>query len=361
MVRKNFYESLEQVAEERGLSIEDVLATVETALIKACKHVGYDGDITIEFEPEKSKIRIIEQKVIVDEINVDEEQAQITLADALKEKGNAKVGSVIKREIKFEDLSRKAARQFFQVFTQGLTELERKKQYEFFKERENEIINAKIKKVTDDAVFLSLGLNVDTYMPKKEVIEGEPLVEGSELMVYISKVEEGTKGPKIYVSRVHRDLIKRLFEFYIPEVSSGVVEIMAVARDAGSRTKVGVLSNDPNVDPKGACVGIQGARIKQINNALNNERIDIFEWKSNPVDLIAEALTPAQVISVIADEKGRTSTVIVPDSQFSLAIGKGGQNARLASQATGWKIDIKDESTAKAEKIKYTPNVGVNK
>lgn len=359
MVRKTFYESLEQVAEERGLQVEDVLTSVENALVKACKHVGYDGDIHVEFEPEKSRIKIIEQKMIVEEIDEEEEQAQITLADALKEKGNAKVGAVIKREIKFEELPRKAARQFYQVFTQGLTELERKKQYEFFKERENEIITARIKKVTDEAVYLSLGLNVDTYMPRKEAIDGEPLIEGTDITVYISKVEEGTKGPKIFVSRVHRDIVKRLFELYIPEVSSGVVEIMAIARDAGSRTKVGVLSNDENVDPKGACVGIQGARIKQINNALNNERIDIFTWKNNPVDLIAEALTPAQVISVIADEKTKTSTVIVPDTQFSLAIGKGGQNARLASQAIGWKIDIKDETTARSENIEYEPNVSM--
>ena len=195
-------------------------------------------------------------------------------------------------------------------------------------------------------------------MPRKEAIDGEPLIEGTDITVYISKVEEGTKGPKIFVSRVHRDIVKRLFELYIPEVSSGVVEIMAIARDAGRRTKVGVLSNDENVDPKGACVGIQGARIKQINNALNNERIDIFTWKNNPVDLIAEALTPAQVISVIADEKLKLLPLLFRYS-VSLAIGKGGQNARLASQATGWKIDIKDETTARSENIEYEPNVSM--
>jgi N utilization substance protein A len=358
VVRKNFFEYLEQVAFDRGLDINDVLECVKTALEKACKHVGYTGDIIVEIDEDKGKIKLIEQKVVVDEINAEDPTAQITLEDALKEKEKIKIGAIIKREIRFEDLTRKAARQFFQVFTQGLTELERKKQFEFFKERENEIINAKIQKVTPDAVFLDLGLNVDTYMPIKETIKGEELVEGGELKVYLTKVEEGTKGPKIYVSRVHRDIVRRLFEMTIPEVASGVVEIMTIARDAGSRTKIGVMSNNENVDPKGACVGIGGVRIKQINAALNNERIDIFTWKNNPVDLIAEALTPAQVISVIADEKDKTSTVIVPDTQFSLAIGRGGQNARLASQATGWKIDIKDETTAKNDNIEYTPNVG---
>jgi N utilization substance protein A len=177
------------------------------------------------------------------------------------------------------------------------------------------------------------------------------------MKVCITKVEETGKGPKVFVSRSNRDLIKRLFEMYIPEVASGVIEVMAIAREPGSRTKIAVKSNNPNVDAKGSCVGLQGSRVKQINEALSGERIDIFNWSDNPIILIAEALTPAKVISVLTDETTRKSTVIVPDEQFSLAIGKGGQNVRLASLTTGWKIDIKDETTAYRDGISFTPNV----
>ena len=194
-------------------------------------------------------------------------------------------------------------------------------------------------------------------MPLSESLPGEVLQKGSSIKVYITKVEETGKDPKVYVSRVHRDIVKRLFETLIPEVASGVIEVMAVARDAGYRSKVGVISNNPDVDPKGSCVGPQGMRVKQINQALNGERIDIFVWSDDPIRLIAEALTPATVLSVLPDPEEKKATVIVPDSQFSLAIGKGGQNARLASQATGWKIDIKDESTAYQEGIKFKINV----
>ena len=205
--------------------------------------------------------------------------------------------------------------------------------------------------------ILNIGLDYNAYMPIKEALPGEVFKEGDTVKVYITKVEETTKGPKVFVSRVHKDIVKRLFETNIPEVASGVIEIVAIARDPGSRTKIAVRSNNEMVDAKGACVGLQGARIKRINDALNGERVDIFIWQDDPINLIAEALTPAKVISVLIDEKEHKSLVIVPDDQFSLAIGKGGQNARLASQASGWKIDIKNETTAYQEGLKFKPNV----
>ena len=240
---------------------------------------------------------------------------------------------------------------------QGLKELGRVRAYEFFKERENEMVTATVIRIMEDGVTLNMGMDCSAFMPSKEVLPGEVLNSGDVIKVYITKVEETTKGPKVFVSRVHKDIVKRLFETNIPEVASGVIEIVAIARDPGSRTKIAVRSNNEMVDAKGACVGLQGARIKRINDALNGERVDIFIWQDDPINLIAEALTPAKVISVLIDEKEHKSLVIVPDDQFSLAIGKGGQNARLASQASGWKIDIKNETTAYQEGLKFKPNV----
>ncbi len=361
MTSKGFYETLEVIAAERNLEIHDVLSKVAVALKKACLAEGYTGDIEVEFNEEKKRIRIIEHKIVVSEIDPENPiPGAITLEEGRLLKENAKVGTKFRKEINIEkNIARKGASQFKQVFMQGLKELGRVRAYEFFKERENEMISAVVHKVTEEAIILGIGLDYDAYMPIKEALSGEAFTVGETVKVYITKVEETTKGPKVYVSRAHKDIVKRLFETNIPEVASGVIEIMSIARDPGSRTKIGVKSNNDAVDPKGACVGIGGARIKQINNALNGERVDIFNWSDNPVNLIAEALTPARVISVLIDEKEHKSLVIVPDDQFSLAIGKGGQNARLASQVSGWKIDIKNETTAYKDGLKFKPNVNV--
>lgn len=358
MTSKGFYETLEIIANERNLEIHDVLDKVAVALKKACALEGYTGDIQVEFNEEKKRIRIFEYKYVVAEIDPEGMPGQITLEEGKELKENAKVGTKFKKEINIEkNIGRKGASQFKQVFMQGLKELGRVRAYEFFKERENEMISATVRRATEEAIILSIGLDYDAYMPIKEALPGEVFTEGDTVKVYITKVEETTKGPKVYVSRVHKDIVKRLFETNIPEVASGVIEIMGISRDPGSRTKIGVKSNNEMVDPKGACVGLGGVRIKQINNALNGERVDIFNWSDDPINLIAEALTPARVISVLVDEKEHKSLVIVPDDQFSLAIGKGGQNARLASQVSGWKIDIKNESTAYKEGLKFKPNV----
>ena len=200
-------------------------------------------------------------------------------------------------------------------------------------------------------------MNTQSFMPVEEALMGETYVPGKQIKVTVTKVEETTKSPKVFVSRSNKEIIKRLFELYIPEIAQGVIEVIGIVREPGNRSKIGIKSNNINVDAKGACVGVGGARIKQINQALNGERIDIFEWNDNPILLIAEALTPAKVISVLVDEDTHKAIVIVPDEQFSLAIGKGGQNVRLASQVTGWRIDIKDETTAYREEIRFKPNV----
>lgn len=358
MISKGFYETLEIVAAERNLEIHDVLDKVAVALKKACALEGYTGEIQVEFNEERKRIRVFEYKRVVAELNPEGVLGEITLEEGKAIKENAKIGTTFKKEINIEkNIGRKGASQFKQIFMQGLKELGRVRAYEFFKERENEMISATICRVIEDGVILDIGMDYDAYMPLKEALPGEDLSVGTNIKVYITKVEETTKGPKVYVSRAHKDIVKRLFETNIPEVASGVIEVVAIARDPGIRTKIAVKSNNEMVDPKGACVGMQGARIRQINNALNGERVDIFVWQDDPINLIAEALTPAKVISVLVDEKEHKSLVIVPDDQFSLAIGKGGQNARLASQASGWKIDIKNETTAYQEGLKFKPNV----
>lgn len=358
MISKGFYEYLEVVAENRDLEKADVLKAVETALIKAVQLEGHNGIIEVEFNDEQKKVRIFETFNVVEEIDPESDlEGQITLEQAKDLKARVRVGSVFKKEIPMSDITRKGASRFKQIFIQGLKELGAKRAYEYFKEHEGEVITAYVEKVTDKVVILNLGMDTQSYMPVEEGLAGETYTPGKQVKVSITKVEETGKGPKVFVSRSNKDIIKRLFELYIPEVAQGVVEVMAISREPGSRTKVGIKSTNPHVDAKGACVGMGGSRIKQINTALNGERIDIFEWNDNPVILIAESLTPAKVISVLADEETHKSIAIVPDDQFSLAIGKGGQNVRLASQAIGWKIDIKDETTAYREEIRFKPNV----
>ena len=357
MISKGFYEQLETIAAERHIEISDVLVAVRTALIKACQLEGCKGEIEVEFNDEQKNIRIFETFHVVDEINPEGPEGQITLDDAKEIRARVRVGSEFRREVKFSQIGRKGATRFKQIFIQGLKELGGKRAYEYFKDREGEVVSGTVIKKTDSVIGLNIGLDVVTFMPLDEILPGERCEVGTVMKVCITKVEETGKGPKVFVSRSNRDLIKRLFEMYIPEVASGVIEVMAIAREPGSRTKIAVKSNNPNVDAKGSGVGLQGSRVKQINEALSGERIDIFNWSDNPIILIAEALTPAKVISVLTDETTRKSTVIVPDEQFSLAIGKGGQNVRLASLTTGWKIDIKDETTAYRDGISFTPNV----
>ncbi|HEY8395951.1 MAG TPA: transcription termination factor NusA [Bacilli bacterium] len=357
MISKNFYESLEAVAFERGLSIEEVLAKVETAIAISCKNSGYTGDIKTEWDFDKKKIKVYEYKYVVDEIDPEGPKGQITLEEAQEIKAKVKVGQEIKTEINLGAFSRKAASIFKQSLLSGLKELERENAYNYFKDKEGEVITAKVVDYSNNFVTFNVGKDIYANMPDKEGIPGEKFVAGEEKKVYITKVEKTTKGPKIYITRNNREIVKRLFEMEIPEVADGSIEIMGIARDSGSRTKIGVLSLVNNLDPKGACVGPGGLRIKRINEMLNDEKIDIFTWKENPEELIAEALMPARVLSVIADEKTKQATVIVNDDQYSLAIGKNGQNARLAAYAIGWRIDIKSLSDASKEGIDFTYNV----
>lgn len=356
MTSKNFFESLESIAYERGLDIDAVLEKVGTAVAVACRDTEYKGEIKTEVDFEKKKVRFTDNYEVVSEIE-EGKKGQILLEDALKIRAKVKVGSKIKREIKLDTFGRKNAGKFKQALISGLKELEREEAYKFFFERVGEVLNAKVVAKTDTFVTFLIGANCEATMPLTEALPGEEFNIGDSKKVYIVKVDKTTKGPKVFLSRTSREIVKKLFEINIPEIADGSIEIMGISRDPGSRTKIGVLSTKPGVDAKGACVGHGGLRIKEINEALNNEKIDIFTWKDNPVDLISEALLPARCLSVIVDEKTRKALVIVQDDQYSLAIGKSGQNARLAAYAIDWKIDIKKLSDATSEGIKFSYNV----
>ncbi len=357
MISKGFYDELVIIANEKHLELDDVFKAVTTALVKACKLEGAKGEISVEFNEEQKKIRVFQTFHVVEEIDPEGPDGQILLEEAKEMRARVKIGTDFRTEISLNSIGRKGATRFKQILIQGLKESCGKRAYEYFSQKEGEIITATIVS-SNNRVLINLGMDTYTVLPPEETIPGEVYTEGMQIKVCITKVEETGRGPKIYVSRTHRDIIKRLFETYIPEVASGVIEVYGIAREPGSRSKIGIKSSNINVDAKGACVGPQGSRIKQINTALGGEKIDIFEWNDDPVKLIAEALTPSRVISVlISDDDEHKSTVIVPDEQFSLAIGRGGQNVRLASIVTGWKIDIKSESQAYEQGIKFKPNV----
>lgn len=357
MINKAFYKELEELAIAKHLDVEDVLNETREALVKAVNTIGYNGDIEVDFDIEKQKIRIFEIKHVVSEYSLENRNSEILLEDAKVIKQRVKVGSEIKHEINLSEVTRKGADKFKSVFSQRIKALENLRAYEYFKELEGETINGDVIGFNNGYINLDLGRNQRASLPQSETLPNEKVTTGTKMKVLITSVENTTKGPRINVSRANKTLIIRLFEQIVPEVSSGIIEIVSVARDPGVRSKVAVFSRDATIDAKGTCIGPGGRRIKQINDALNGEKIDIFNYSENPINYIAESLTPAKAISVLVDEENHKSTVIVPDDQFTLAIGRGGQNVRLACMATGWKIDIKDETTAYRDEIKFRPNI----
>lgn len=358
MTSKSFFESLELIANERSLSIEDVLVKVEIAMAVACRD-DYSGDIKLDVDFEKKRIRVFEYKYVVEELTEGNKgEILVEEAQALKPRLKMKPGMEIKTEIEFAKFGRKSASKFKNTFSNELKNLEREEAYNFFVDKVGEIITGTVNDVNPNFVTFNIGKSIFASMPISEGIPGEEFNPGDTKKLYISKVEKTTKGPKVYLNRNNREIVKKLFELSIPEISDGTIEIMGLSRDAGSRTKIGVVATKPNLDPKGACVGQGGLRIKAINEALNNEKIDVFTWKENEIDLIAEALLPARSLSVnILDKKAKKALVIVRDDQFSLAIGKSGQNVRLASFAIDWHIDIKRFSDAIKEGVNFTYNV----
>lgn len=346
-MNKELIGALDALEKEKGISKDILIEAIENSLITGCKqHFGItkDDGIVVRIDRNTGDFRVFITKRVVE--RVEDPVEQISLEDAVKINSKAQIGNGINVEIKSEDFSRIAAQKAKGIILQRIREEERKSVYSEYAMKEKDIVTGIVQRINGDKISINLG-KMDAVLLPKEQVKGEVFVPTERIKLYVVSVTDTAKGVIVKVSRSHPDLVKRLFESEVTEVKDGTVEIKGIAREAGSRTKMAVWSNNPDVDPVGACVGLNGARVNAIVNELRGEKIDIINWSENPAILIENALSPAKVVSVIADDEEKTAQVVVPDYQLSLAIGKEGQNARLAARLTGFKIDIKSESQAR--------------
>lgn len=344
-----FMEALDELEKDRGIDKEILIDTIEQALLTAYKkNFGSAQNVRVEIDRERGDVRVFSQRVVVDESDLYDTFLEIELNDAREISPNYELGDIIENEVTPKDFGRIAAQTAKQVVVQRIREAEREIVYNEFMDKENEIVTGEVARVNKNIVYVNLG-RIEAIMTQAEQIPGEHYQAGQKIKVYILEVKKTNKGPQIVVSRSHPGLVKRLFEFEVPEIFEGIVQIKSVSREAGSRTKMAVRAKIPNVDPVGACVGINGARVKAIVNELGNEQIDIIEWDENPAQLIVNALSPAKVVSAMANDEEKKAEIVVSEQQLSLAIGKSGQNVRLAAKLTGFGIDIKSEAAANAE------------
>jgi len=336
--------ALKDIEKEKGISSEVLLEAIEHALYTAYrKNFGTAQNSRIEIDKETGEIKVYSRKTVV--ANVTDSNTEISLEEAVQVDPEAKEGEVIEIEVTPSDFGRIAAQAAKQVVVQQIREAERGLIYEEFSSREGDIVTGTIRRQEAKNIYIDLGRAEAVLLPSEQ-IPTEKYNRGDRIKVYIIEVKKTTKGPQILVSRTHPGLLKRLFELEVPEIFEGIVEIKAVAREPGMRSKIAVHSRDENVDSIGSCVGPKGMRVQAVVVELKGEKIDIVKWSSDPREFIANALSPAKVESVEIDEEEKVARVIVPDHQLSLAIGKEGQNARLAARLTGWKIDIKSTSQA---------------
>ena len=348
-MNKELLEALEQVEKEKNISKETLLEAIENSLLTACKnHFGKADNVKVNINPQTGDFSVYAEKEVVEKMDPQENDPllQISLAEAKMMDPKYEVGDIVHVPIKSKEFGRIATQNAKNVILQKIREEERKVLYKEYFSMEKEVMTGTVTRFLGRNISINLG-RVDAILNESEQVKGEVLSPTDRIKVYILEVKDTPKGPRVSVSRTHPDLVKRLFEEEVAEVKDGIVEIRAIAREAGSRTKIAVSSNDANVDPVGACVGVNGARVNSIVNELRGEKIDIINWDDNPAFLIENALSPAKVICVVADEDEKEAQVIVPDYQLSLAIGKEGQNARLAARLTGYKIDIKSETQAR--------------
>ncbi len=348
---KEFFAALDQIEEEKGIKKEYMLEKITQALISAYKrdHEGVGENLVVQCNEETATIRMILRRDVVEV--VDNPNTEIAYEEARKVLPQVQIGDVVSTEIKPRNFGRIAAQTARQVIIQGIREAERGMIYDEFTSKNQEILTGVVNRIDPEtgAMILRIGSGSETteaYLAPSEQVPGETYQMGDRLKVYVVDVRKTSRGPQILISRTHYGLIKRLFEMEVPEIFNGEVEVKSIAREAGSRTKMAVASNDPAVDPIGACVGNRGARVSAIVKELRGEKVDIIKYSDLPEEFIAAALAPATVISVTVLTEGKTCRVVVPDDQLSLAIGKEGQNARLAAKLTGYKIDIKPESAA---------------
>ena len=337
-------EALNILEEEKDISKETLLDAIENSLLNACKnHFGKADNIKLIMDRTTCDYQLFAEKTVVEE--VEDKLEQISLEDAKEIDSQYELGDIVQIPIESKSFGRIATQNAKNLILQKIREEERKVVYDQYFEKEKDIVTGIVQRYVGKNISINLG-KADAMLTENEQVKGEGFKPTERIKLYVVEVKNTTKGPKILVSRTHPELVKRLFESEVTEVKEGIVEIKSIAREAGSRTKIAVWSNDPDVDPVGACVGMNGARVNAIVNELRGEKIDIINWSDNPAILIENALSPAKVISVMADPDEKAASVIVPDYQLSLAIGKEGQNARLAARLTGYKIDIKSETQA---------------
>jgi len=338
-------EALNILEKEKNISKDTLLEAIEQSLIQACKgHFGKADNIKVSINPETCDFSVRAEKEVVE--TVEDDVLQISLANAKMIDSKYDLGDIVNVEIKSKEFGRIATQNAKNVILQKIREEERKILYNQYYAKEKDVVTGVVQRYLGKNVSINLG-KVDAILNESEQVKGEVFKPTERIRLHVLEVKDTTKGPKILVSRTHPELVKRLFESEVTEVKDGIVEIRSIAREAGSRTKIAVWSNDPDVDPVGACVGMNGARVNSIVEELHGEKIDIINWNENPALLIENALSPAKVIYVLADPDEKTASVVVPDYQLSLAIGKEGQNARLAARLTGYKIDIKSETQAR--------------
>ncbi|ODV55247.1 transcription termination factor NusA [Lysinibacillus fusiformis] len=338
-------DALNALEEQKGISRDVLIEAIEAALVTAYKrNFNQAQNVRVDLNLDKGSIRVFSRKDVVEE--VEDDRLQISLEDAKVINPAYQLEDIVEQEVTPRNFGRIAAQTAKQVVTQRVREAERGLIYEQYVDREDDIVTGVVERLDARNIYVGLG-KVEAALPINEQIQGETYHPHDRIKVYITKVERTTRGPQVIVSRTHPGLLRRLFEMEVPEIYEGIVEIKSIAREAGDRSKISVFAHNEEVDPVGSCVGAKGARVQTIVNELNGEKIDIVEWSEDPVVFVANALSPSKVLDVQVNEEEKSTTVVVPDYQLSLAIGKRGQNARLAAKLTGWKIDIKSETDAR--------------
>lgn len=335
-------EALEAIAREKDISKEVLLEAIQNSLLAACKdQFGKSDNIRVVLDETTGEFHVYQDKVVVEEVLDD--TLEIALAEAEARHGVTDLGATVSIEVTPKNFGRISAQKAKQVVVQKIREEERKVLYDQYYTKEKDIITGTVQRYSNGNYTVNIG-KIDTVLTEQEQVKTEHFRSHEKIRVYVTEVKDTPRGPRIVISRTHPELVKRLFEAEVAEIQSGVVEIKSVSREAGSRSKIAVYSRNPDVDAVGACVGMNGARVNAVVNELRGEKIDIVEWNENPAIFIEHALSPSRVVSVTVDIEEKSALVVVPDYQLSLAIGKEGQNARLAAKLTGYKIDIKSET-----------------
>lgn len=348
-MNNDLLEALDLLEREKDISKETLFEAINASLVTACKnHFGNDANVFVEMDPETCDIKCYAEKEVVENEDVEEfnPAIHITLEEAVKENADAKVGDVIRLEKNSKEFGRIASQNAKNVILQKIREEERNVICNQYYEKEKDVVTGIVQRYVGKNISINLG-KADGLLNESEMVKGENFKPTDRVKVYILEVKSTPRGPRILVSRTHPELVRKLFEAEVTEIKDGTVEIVSIAREPGSRTKMAVYSANPNVDPVGACVGVNGTRVNSVVDELRGEKIDIINWDENPGVLIQNALSPAKIVAVFADPDEKSAKVVVPDYQLSLAIGKEGQNARLAAKLTGYKIDIKSETQAK--------------